>query len=178
MTTPYPPIERWRLPRAACEQTQRALLPAGRRGSESGVFWVGRRDARSTISAVIHPTGAGVVEAPDRWSVTPEVYAAVAAWAKPMGYALLAVVHSHVEFVPPRLSRTDRTQGLKVPDALAVIVGDGGHQPAVDAWGWFVYDDCDYRELGDAELAARLELVDDTSEFVSITLTTAVEAGS
>jgi hypothetical protein len=88
------------------------------------------------------------------------------------------VVHSHVEFVPSRLSRTDRTQGLKVPDALAVIVGEGGHQPAVDAWGWFVYHDCDYRELGDAELAARLELVDDTSDFVTITVTSAVEAGS
>jgi proteasome lid subunit RPN8/RPN11 len=176
--TPYPPIERWRLPRAACEQTQRALLPAGRRGNESGVFWVGHRDATSTINAVIHPTGAGVIEAPDRWSVTPEVYAAVAAWAKPRGYALLAVVHSHIEPAPPRLSRTDRTQGLKVPHALAVIVGIGGRVAAVDAWGWFVYHDGDYREIDHRERATRLEFVDDTSEFVTITLTKAVEVGS
>jgi hypothetical protein len=62
--TPFPSIERWRLPRMACERTRQAVLPAGRRGNESGVFWVGRRQATTTISAVIFPTGPGVVEAP------------------------------------------------------------------------------------------------------------------
>ncbi len=174
--TPFPPIERWQLPRAACERTRTALLPAGRRGSESGVFWAGRRQTMTTISAVIFPTGPGVVEAPGRWSVTPEVYAAVASWAKPRGLSLLAVVHTHLEHVPPRLSRTDRTQGLKVPDALAVIIGRGGDEPDLDAWGWFVYDDGEYRALGSAECAERLELVGGTIDFVTITAAVPIEA--
>ena len=174
--TPFPPIERWRLPRAACERTRQAVLPAGHRGNESGVFWVGRRHMTSMISAVVFPTGPGVVEAPGRWSVTPEVYAAVASWAKPRGLSLLAVVHTHVERVPPRLSRTDRTQGLKVPGALAVIIGRGGHERDVDAWGWFVYGDGDYRALGSAERAERLELVDGTIDFVTITAAVPIEA--
>ncbi len=154
--TPFPPIERWRLPRAACERTRQAVLPAGHRGNESGVFWVGRR----------------------RWSVTPEVYAAVASWAKPRGLSLLAVVHTHLERLPPHLSRTDRTQGLKVPDVLAVIIGCGGDEPDVDAWGWFVYDDGDYRPLDAAERAERLDLVDGTIDFVTITAAVPIEAAS
>jgi len=176
--TPFPPIERWRLPRAACERTRQAVLPAGHRGNESGVFWVGRRQTTTTISAVIFPTGPGVVEAPRRWSVTPEVYAAVASWAKPRGLSLLAVVHTHLERLPPHLSRTDRTQGLKVPDVLAVIIGCGGDEPDVDAWGWFVYDDGDYRPLDAAERAERLDLVDGTIDFVTITAAVPIEAAS
>lgn len=175
--TPFPPIKRWRLPRAACDRTQESVLPAGRRGNESGVFWAGRREATSTISAVIVPAGPGVVQAPARWSVKPEVYAAVASWAKPRGLSLLAVVHTHPGTLPPRLSRTDRTQGLKVPDALAVIIGHGGAEPDANAWGWFVYDGGGYRELGDAERAERLELVDDTIDLVTVTAAVPVEAG-
>jgi hypothetical protein len=174
--TPFPPIERWRLPRAACERTRTAVQPAGRRGNESGVFWVGHRHMTSTISAVIFPTGPGVVEAPGRWSVTPEVYAAVASWAKPRRLSLLAVVHTHVERVPPCLSRIDRTQGLKVPGALAVIIGRGGDEPDVDAWGWFVYNGGDYRALDGAERAERLELVGGTIDFVTITAAAPIEA--
>jgi proteasome lid subunit RPN8/RPN11 len=175
--TPFPPIKRWRLPRAACERTRQAVLPAGRRGNESGVFWAGRRQPTSTISAVIFPAGPGVVQAPGRWSVTAEVYAAVASWAKPRGLSLLAVVHTHLGVLPPRLSRTDRMQGLKVPDALAVIIGRGGDEPDADAWGWFVYDGGGYRALGGAERAERLEVVDDTIDFVTITDAVLVEAG-
>jgi hypothetical protein len=174
--TPFPPIERWRLPRAACERTRETLLPAGRCGNESGVFWVGRRQTTSTISAVIFPTGPGVVEAPGRWSVAPEVYAAVASWANPRGLSLLAVVHIHLERLPPGLSRTDRTQGLKVPDALAVTLGCGGDEPDLDAWGWFVYDDGDYRALDAAERAERMDLVDGTIDFVTITAAVPIEA--
>jgi len=174
--TPFPPIERWRLPRGACERTRQAVLPAGRRGNESGIFWVGRRQPTSTISAVIVPAGPGVVQAPGRWSVTPEVYATVASWAKPRGLSLLAVVHTHLGVLPPRLSRTDRMQGLKVPDALAVIIGRGGGEPDANAWGWFVYDG-GYRELGGAERAERLEVVDDTIDFITITDAVPLESG-
>jgi proteasome lid subunit RPN8/RPN11 len=173
--TPFPSIERWRLPRMACERTRQAVLPAGRRGNESGVFWVGRRQATTTISAVIFPTGPGVVEAPGRWRVAPEVYAAVASWAKPRGLSLLGVVHTHPEH-QPRLSRTDRIHGVKVPDALAVIIGRSGDEPDVEAWGWFIYDGGDYRTLKAAERAERLELAGGTIDFATVTAAVPVEA--
>src|SRR5438045_1710816 len=137
--TPYPPIERWLIPTAACEQTRNAVLPAGRRGNESGLFWLGERAATSAVTAVVKPVGAGVTELPWRWSVTPEVYAAVSAWAKPRALTLLAAVHTHLSPNTPSMSRTDRTQGLKVPDALALIVRAGGEEPDARRWGWFVY---------------------------------------
>ncbi|MEK6274329.1 MAG: hypothetical protein AABM30_03235 [Actinomycetota bacterium] len=166
--TPYPPIERWRLPEAACEQTRAAVKPAGRRGVESGVFWLGRRAGVSEITAVVHPIGEGVEETPFYWSVSPEVYAAVAAWANLRRLTLLAVAHIHLSAAQPRMSPTDRTQGLKVPDALAIILPRGGREPAVDAWGWFVYEDSDYRELESRERAGRVELCAGEVEFANV----------
>lgn len=154
--TPYPPIERWLIPTAACEQTRNAVLPAGRRGNESGVFWLGGRARETTVAAVVKPVGAGVIELPWQWSVTAEVYAAVSAWAKPRGLTLLATVHTHLSSHTPRMSHTDRTQGLKVPDALAVIVRSGGEEADPRRWGWSVYHDGDYRALDAGDLGARI----------------------
>src|SRR5919198_6198598 len=75
--TPFPPIERWRVPAAACELTRDAVMPAGRHGCECGAFWLGERATVSEVTAVVYPTGAGVEETPFYWSVAPKVYAAV-----------------------------------------------------------------------------------------------------
>lgn len=166
--TPYPPVARWLIPKAACEQTRNAVLPAGRRGNESGVFWLGERAAQSTVAAVVKPVGAGVTELPWQWSVTPELYAAVSAWAKPRGLTLLAAVHTHLSSHTPRMSHTDRTQGLKVPDALAVIVRAGGEEVDPLRWGWFVYSDGDYRTLDHGELGARVTLTAADIDYAEI----------
>lgn len=166
--TPYPPIERWLIPSMACEQTRNALKPAGRDGRESGVFWLGERAATSSIKAVVKPVGSGVVESPWQWSVSPEIYAAVTAWAKPRGLTLLAAVHSHLSARPPRMSLTDRTQGLKVPDAVAVILPAGGAEPDPTRWGWFVYTDGDYLTLTDAAIAARVRFISGTVVYCEI----------
>ena len=165
---PYPPIERWIVPLKACEQTRLALLPAGRCGCESGVFWLGERASTSSVAAVVKPIGSGVVESPWQWSVAPEVYAAVTAWAKPRGLTLLAAVHSHLSTRRPRMSPTDRSQGLKVPDALAVIVPTGGDELDTTRWGWFVYESDDYRTLEEKELAARVRLTARGCEYEEI----------
>src|SRR5712691_10627707 len=102
---PFPPIERWLVPEAACEQTREAVLPAGRRGTESGVFWLGTRAATSIVRTVAMPIGVGVVEEPWRWSVSAQLYGAVAAYAKPRSLTLLAVVHTHLSARVPHLSR-------------------------------------------------------------------------
>ena len=49
-------------------------------------------------------------------------------WAKPRGLSLLGIVHTHIGLIPARLSRTDRTQGVKAPDALSVVIGRGGDE--------------------------------------------------
>jgi hypothetical protein len=166
--TPFPPIERWSVPEAACELTSNAVMPAGRHGCESGVFWLGTRATVSEVSAVIHPTGAGVEETPFYWSVAPEVYAAVATWAKPRGLSLLAVVHTHLSARYPRMSRTDRRDGLKIPDALAIIVPGAGDEADPSRWGWFVFGDGDYRELLAVERARRVEITDAAADLVVI----------
>jgi hypothetical protein len=143
-------------------------MPAGHEGCESGVFWLGRRAATSEVLAVAYPTGQGVEETPFYWSVAPEVYGAVGAWAKPRGLCLLAVAHTHLSRERPRMSSTDRRDGLKTPDALAVIVPRGGREADYDRWGWFVYSEDDYRELEDTESARRLVFTDEATEFVVI----------
>jgi hypothetical protein len=168
--TPFPPIERWLIPVAACEQTRNAVLPAGRRGNETGVFWLGERSAVSSVTAIVKPIGPGVVELPWQWSVAPEVYAAVAVWAKPRGLTLLAAVHTHLSAQGPQLSHTDRTQGLKVPDALAVIVRAGGQDPDPRRWGWFVFSGDDYRTVAGRELKARVMFTDDAADYIEISV--------
>jgi hypothetical protein len=167
--TPYPPIERWLIPQAACDLTQDSVRPAGRRGTESGVFWLGTRAATSAVSVVAKPAGSGVIEEPWRWSVSAELYAAVAAYAKPLGLALLAVVHTHLSTRPPRMSRTDRTRGLQVPDALAVIIGSAGAEREPARWGWFAYGVCCYRGIAAEERAERITLTMEPAEFIEIT---------
>lgn len=165
---PFPPIERWLVPEAACEQTREAVLPAGRRGTESGVFWLGTRAATSIVRTVAMPIGVGVIEEPWRWSVSAELYGAVAAYAKPRGLTLLAVVHTHLSARVPHLSRTDRMQGLKVQDALAVIIGSAGEERDPARWGWFVYDRGDYRDIGLDERAERIVTTDAATDFIQI----------
>jgi|SRR5581483_3109763 len=166
--TPFPPIERWRVPVAACELTRDAVMPAGRHGCESGVFWLGERATVSEVTAVVYPTGVGVEETPFYWSVAPEVFAAVSAWAKPRRLSLLAVVHTHLSAQRPHMSRTDRRDGLKTLDALAIIVPRAGREVDIGRWGWFVYGDGDYRELGDAERAGRVEMTARAAGFVVV----------
>ncbi len=165
---PFPPITQWRLPQAACELTRSSVMPAGRRGDESGVFWLGRRDKVSEITAVVFPAGDGVHETPICWSVSAEVYAAVSAWARPVGLALLGVAHTHLCRAKPQMSRTDRFQGMKVPDALSIIVPAMGRERDPSGWAWFVYTAGDYREMTTAETVRRVELTDGKVEFAVI----------
>jgi hypothetical protein len=166
---PYPPIERWLVPEAVCELTRNSVLPAGRRGTESGVFWLGTRATTSIVCVAAMPVGVGVVEEAWQWSVSAELYAAVAAYAKPRGLTLLGVVHTHLSTRVPHLSRTDRMQGLKVQDALAIVIGSGGEEPDPARWGWFVYDTADYRRLAAGERAGRIAMTHEPAEFVEIT---------
>lgn len=165
---PYPPIERWLVPEAACELTRESVQPAGRRGTEFGVFWLGTRAETSIVRTVVMPVGTGVTEEAWLWSVSAELYAAIAAYAKPRRLTLLGVVHTHLSPWVPRLSRTDRMRGLKVQDALAVVVGSAGQERDPARWGWFVYDLRGYRGLAASERAERIEMTRGPAEFVEI----------
>lgn len=156
--TPYPPIERWLVPQAALDATLAAVVPASRLGNESGSFLLGRREKTTRIGGVIMPQGRGVEETPWYWKVGAEVYGQISSWAKPRGLSLLAIVHTHLDDIPPRLSWADRTRSVRAPGILAVVIGRGGEEPDPHAWGWYVYEADDYRQLGPAEFAARVDI--------------------
>jgi proteasome lid subunit RPN8/RPN11 len=165
---PFPAIERWAIPQAACEQTRTAVLPAGRRGTESGAFWLGKRGADSVVTTVAMPVGSRVVEQPSQWSVPTELHQRVTAYAKPRSLTLLAVVHTHLSSKRPRLSRTDRERGVRVPGVLAVIIPVGGSEGDPYRWGWFVFEDGDYRELTPDEYTQRVTITTEPSELVVV----------
>jgi hypothetical protein len=125
---PYPPIERWLVPQAALDATLEAVVPASRRGNESGSFLLGRREHAARTSVVVLPRGRGVEETPWYWKVGAKVYGQISSWAKPRGLALLAILHTHLADVPARLSRADHTRSVRAPGVLAVVIGHGGEQ--------------------------------------------------
>lgn len=169
---PYPPITAWRIPSDALRLTLEGVRSAGDRGVESGALWLGDRGVTSIVSAVVLPHGDGVLEAPSQWQISPEVVAAVTSWAKPRGLVLLAVFHIHVGRSVD-LSWSDRHHGVQVPGMLSVIAGNGGRDAAIDHWGWYIYDDSDYREISAPERKRRLLL--DKSSSCSVWRATVAE---
>ncbi len=158
MAGPYPPIDRWVVPDSALVATLRLVAPAGRVGNESGVFWLGSRAAVARVSAVVHPQGKGVEEAPGFWRVSPEVFGVISRWARPLGLTLLGIAHTHGRGIPARLSWADRNRSVRVPDILALVIGNGGEDHDYREWGWYVYENEDFRELDEGELIKRVEL--------------------
>lgn len=158
MSELYPDIERWVIPGAAMAATLTGVRPSGRRGNESGAFWLGARAAVSRVSAVVLPQGDGVEEGPGQWRVTPEVFGTISRWAKPRGLTLLGIAHTHVRGVPPKLSWADRHRSVRVPGILAIVIGRGGQDANHRDWGWYVFEKDDYRELALSELAGRVEI--------------------
>jgi hypothetical protein len=146
------------LPSSALDATFTAVRSGAQRGVESGVFWMGRRSEVATVEAVLLPRGPGVEERPDRWRVTSEVYGVISRWALPRELSLLAWVHTHGRGVPARLSFADRTRSIRAPGVLAVVIGLGGDEKDSARWGWYVYDDGDYRMLADEERKWRIGL--------------------
>jgi hypothetical protein len=158
MTSPYPQIDRWAVPESAMTTTLEVVGPAGQQGNESGVFWLGARAGLARVSVVVHPQGEGVEETPGYWRVSPEVFGVISRWAGPLGLTLLGIAHTHGRGVPARLSWADRNRSVRVPGILAVVIGNGGEDHDYRGWGWYVHENGDFRELGEAELMERVEV--------------------
>lgn len=109
------------------------------------------------MTAVVLPKGKGIEESPGQWRVSPEVFGTISRWAGPRGVTLLGTAHTHARGVPPRLSWIDRHGGVRVPGILAVVIGNGGEDDDHFAWGWYVYEADDFRQLLRPELARRIE---------------------
>ena len=107
-------------------------------GREAAVLWIGRRDLESRVTAVVLMRGVGVDEEWGGFTASPEVLGTITRWAKPKGLALLADAHGHPRGVPGRLSAWDRRHGLRVPEFLSIVAGDGGRD-VPEAWGWYVF---------------------------------------
>lgn len=160
--SPYPPILGWRVPKTAVAATLTSVAVAGRRGDEAGVFWLGKRYSHAAVTAVVSLRGPGVVESPGLWEVSPEVYGIVGRLAVAEGLVLLATAHTHGHGVPVALSRTDRRHGVRVPDLLALVIGDGGGVRNPYDWSWNSYDGVGFRCFGGDEIARRVTFTDES----------------
>jgi hypothetical protein len=147
MSNPYPPIREWRLPQAAVAATLASVVGAGRRGDEAGVFWLGERAAIASVTTVVSLRGRGVVESPGRWQVSSAVYGVVSRLARSRDLTLLATAHIHGRGIPVGMSLTDRRDGVRVPDFLAVVIGDGGDARDPQDWSFNVFDGHEFHEL-------------------------------
>jgi proteasome lid subunit RPN8/RPN11 len=158
VTGPYPRIDSWIIPSAALWATIAAVDPSRLDGIEAGAFWMGRRSGTATVDAVVVPRGPGVEEHTDHWRVSADVYGVISRWAIPRRFSLLGVVHTHPGQLRPRLSDADRNRSVRAPGVLAVVIGSDGVGEDPDGWGWYAYEDGDYRELGRQERARRIEV--------------------
>jgi len=165
MSEPYPHIDRWILPRAALSATLTGVQKEGQSVREAGALWLGPRNNAAGITSVVFPTANGVKATAGQWKVSPELFGVVTRWAKPQGLSLLGVVHTHLHGVPPRLSRADRQYSVQVPDILAVVIGEAGHELDYRNWGWYLYEKNAYRQLPTQELTKRFEI---TSQNVDL----------
>jgi hypothetical protein len=158
VTTPYPKVDEWIVSDAVRDATLRGVRPAGHRGTESGAFWLGARELISQVNTVVLPHGRGVEEGISHWRVDSDVFGVISRWAKPRGLTLLGIAHTHVRGVPPQLSWSDRHRSVCVPGILSVVIGNGGDDEDHHRWGWYVYEDDDYRELLRPELVRRVRV--------------------
>ncbi len=158
MVATYQAVENWAIAEGILRRTLEAVRPIGRSGREAGAFWLGTRESTARIHAVVLPHGVGVDEQRGRWTVSPEVFGVVTRWAKPRGLCLLGGAHIHLRGVPPVLSWSDRNLGVRFPDMLAVIIGNGGDDSDHLDWGWHVFEDGDYRSLANHEVRERVRI--------------------
>jgi hypothetical protein len=164
MVASYQPVENWVVAQGVLRRTLDAVRPIGRSGREAGAFWLGRRGPTAHIYTVVLPHGIGVEEHSGRWTVAPEVFGVVTRWAKPRNLCLLGVAHTHLRGVPPVLSWSDRNLGVRFPDMLAAIIGNGGDDSDHLDWGWYVFEDGDYRSLAHHEVRERIR-IDPADQF-------------
>lgn len=136
MSEPYPQIATWSIARGVLRAT-RAWV-AGK-AHETTVVWLGRRAQVAPVSAALLVRGVGVVEREGAFYASTEVFGALTRWARQRGLVLLADVHSHPPGYTGQLSDWDRTHGIRVPEFLAGVAGDGGRQP-LERWGWYEFD--------------------------------------
>lgn len=160
-SNPYPPIEQWRLPSSAVAATLSSVVGAGRRGDEAGVFWLGERSTVSHLRAVVSLRGRGVLESPGRWHISSAVYGVVSRLAREHELTLLGTAHTHGRGIPVGLSLTDRLDGVRVPDFLAVVIGNGGGDDDPDDWSFNVFERRDFRELSIEEFHERVVSTED-----------------
>ena len=158
MVASYHAVESWVIADGILRRTLDAVRPIGRSGREAGAFWLGTRDPTARIHAVVLPHGVGVEEHHGRWVVSPEVFGVVTRWAKPRKLCLLGVAHTHVRGVPAVLSWSDRNLGVRFPNMLAVIIGNGGDDSDHLYWGWYVFENGDYRPLATHEVRERVRI--------------------
>jgi hypothetical protein len=130
---------------------------AGPRAAESGAFWLGPRREVAAVTAVVLPRGVGVEEGMGHWRVEPEVFGAISRWGKPRGLSLLGIAHTHLRGVAPRLSWSDRHRSVCVPGMLSIVIGNAGEDEDHHDWGWYVYEQDDYRQILPTELDERVK---------------------
>ena len=145
------------MPDAAIVSTLAGVRHAGLSGKESGALWLGSRQEVAEVTTVALPVGDGHDEARSQWSVSAQAYGTLSRWAKPQGLSLLGVLHLHLPGIAPRMSQTDRNHGVRAPAVLSIIIGNGGADEEPERWGWFVFEEHDFRQFSPGELGRRVK---------------------
>lgn len=158
MVASYPIIEEWGFGDGLLQRTVEGVRAIGQSRREAGAFWLGKREVTAHVYSLVLPHGIGVEESSGRWVVSAEVFGAITRWAKPRDLCLLGIVHSHVRGVPPILSWTDRNLGVRVPGIIAAVIGNAGEDRDHLDWGWYVFEQGDYRQLTRKEIKRRIRV--------------------
>jgi hypothetical protein len=151
---------RWRVPKGAATATLIGLRRAGRLGREGGALWLGTRAPDSIVMTVVLPHGDGVVEHPEFWEMSTDVYARIGTWGYENRQVLLALVHSHRGPDAVQLSRTDQFATVHVIDFLSIVVGGYGVVTEPRRWGFHRFDGCHFLRLSRREVAKSIHWIE------------------
>ena len=159
----FSPIDTWRIPQSALEESCREMARDGVVGNEGVALWLGqRRDGRAEVSHLVVLRGPGVVKRPDFLLIRPHLLNEVTDLAMDLGVVLVGQIHSHGPLYGTDLSYADHNFGITVPYFLSLVAPDFALRPQMP------FEDCGvhvfepghgFRRLSAEEVGARIRVV-------------------
>ncbi|SRR6266852_4618734 len=126
-TTFFPPVQMWRLVEGVLEGSLQEMASDGVDGNEGVVLWLGRQaQGQVDITHLVGLRGPGVVKRPDFLMIASWLLNEVTDLALHLNVHLIGQIHTHGPGYGIDLSKTDRTQGIRVPYYLSIVAPDYG----------------------------------------------------
>lgn len=162
-TTFFPPVQVWRLPEGALQDSLHEMARDGVHGNEGAVLWLGQRvQGQADITHLVGLRGPGVIKRPDLLMIEPWLLNEVTDLALCLNVCLIGQIHTHGVGYDTDLSWTDRTQGISVPYYLSVVAPDYGLRGSthITDCGVHVFEpEFGYRRLSVNEVVQRVQVM-------------------